>query len=590
MQSLSRFLLLGCFVFSLSASAGEKMEVPSHHFPLFAMGADQYRTYKIKDEFLLINHLRKVAKTECKEYFCGNHPCQDVDDFEYKIAKETEGFVRVPPQEKESPVEFIKLPPQGKKQVFFTYLRCTSESFDSIDESALEEVEANPGRQDASTWSEMMELAGSDFTYLKDKLHQYGVLPTNQWALLKASPVDTLVGYGAFFASGFPMGNGLSNHLSKISESALERAKAAKSGIEHSEMRRLRLQGKWEEAKKNKDFPSSYNDTVGKLFDMLERHSEKTVFFDRIEAILNLPTQSKQISKEDLEKLYAQFEKSNRSSELIRAISDEVMSSAVGVTGRNLPYLIGPPGIGKTSIIKETAEILGLPYCVIKLGDDPFTTLFGNYYYSGDKTTIGMFAKCLTEQYDPNTHERLKVTVNNPIIFFDELDKTMDEKRIREFFLAFFNNDENSKVSKLVGLNEIEVDLKTPIYVAAANGKIAPLKPKKNKDALPQPNEEDADGWDLPIKSRLVVVEIPPMPLENKKKIGKALLKKELSKVGISISKEERDSILEKILEEDNDPGVRVIKSKIKTAVAHKKGEILGYKPYQPKKEKTKKD
>ena len=122
--------------------------------------------------------------------------------------------------------------------------------------------------------------------------------------------------------------------------------------------------------------------------------------------------------------------------------------------------LVGPPGVGKTSIVKSLAEALGLPYEYISLGGikDSSYLLGHSYTYIGAKPGIIV-----------NMLRNMKY--KNGIVLFDEIDKVSKDNNVSDIYsvlLNIFDYTQNHQFRDNY-IPEIPIDLSNLFMVIAMN-------------------------------------------------------------------------------------------------------------------------
>lgn len=121
----------------------------------------------------------------------------------------------------------------------------------------------------------------------------------------------------------------------------------------------------------------------------------------------------------------------------------------------------GPAGVGKTSLIKDgLSKALNVPFAFVALGGATDGAFLDGYSYTYEGSRHGKITEIL-----------LKTKCNNPIIFFDELDKVSSTKNGQEVISVLThitdssqNNEFNDKY-----FGEINIDLSRCIFIFSYN-------------------------------------------------------------------------------------------------------------------------
>lgn len=228
----------------------------------------------------------------------------------------------------------------------------------------------------------------------------------------------------------------------------------------------------------HKIFSSKHPDRIKHLlFTKFNRATEKgsaEEYYKTIEWIdyvLNIPTEVKlnlkEINASDItDKLVKFWNSVNKrvygltsvKEKLLEALNTYLMSG--GEAGRVIT-LIGPPGVGKTSIAAALADAMDLPFEQISMADitDP-SVLIGH-----SSTYIGSHPGVIVEKLRKNA--RLDM-----LILLDEIDKTKsnatDGQNLSTVLLKIMDKVQNNKFNDAY-MPEIDIDLSKIIFVATAN-------------------------------------------------------------------------------------------------------------------------
>jgi ATP-dependent Lon protease len=119
--------------------------------------------------------------------------------------------------------------------------------------------------------------------------------------------------------------------------------------------------------------------------------------------------------------------------------------------------LVGPPGIGKTSIAKTIAEVMEWGFEQISCGGIERADFLKGHDYTYVGSQPGQIVKCIR-----------KMGHNNGIIFLDELEKGADNSEIKSSLLHITDPAQNSEFKDNY-MGEIIIDISNIWYIASMN-------------------------------------------------------------------------------------------------------------------------
>lgn len=295
--------------------------------------------------------------------------------------------------------------------------------------------------------------------------------------------------------------------------------------LEIQEMKKKAEQKKWSDAAKE-----IFRKGVEKLERMHPSTPDYSVVYNHLDLMLDLPWGEYTSDQYDLKKAKKVLDHDHYGIQKVKERILEYLAvlKLKGDMKSPILCLLGPPGIGKTSLGKSIASALGRKYVRISLGG-----LHDESEIRGHrKTYIGAMPGRILQSLR-------KVKTSNPVMILDEIDKLSND----------FRGDPSSALLELLDPEqnhtfydnylELEYDLSKVLFIATANS-LASIQPA--------------------LRDRLEIIDLSGYAVEEKIEIAKNYLvpkQKEahgLQKFPFKIS----DTVLRKIIEEyTRESGVR---------------------------------
>lgn len=255
----------------------------------------------------------------------------------------------------------------------------------------------------------------------------------------------------------------------------------------------------------NKETVEKLVSEANRLAKMPSGSQEAAVVRGYLDTVLELPWNSSTIDNVDIERVSAQLDKDHYGMKKVKERILELLavrSLTPDVKGQII-CLVGPPGVGKTSIGKSIAVALGRKYARVSLGGVKDESDIRGHR----KTYIGsMPGRIITAIKQSGS--------KNPLILLDEIDKMSNDYKgdPSSAMLEVLDSEQNKEFRD--HYIEVPFDLSDVLFVTTANN-LSTIAP--------------------PLLDRMDVIELPSYTREEKFEIAKRhLIPKQLKKNGLN--------------------------------------------------------
>ncbi|MCB2212385.1 endopeptidase La [bacterium] len=319
-------------------------------------------------------------------------------------------------------------------------------------------------------------------------------------------------------------------------------------------------QKKLEETKLSAEAKEKVVEELNRLKSMPMMSPEATVVRNYIDWVLAIPWNKKTRDRHDIAKAREILDNDHYGLEKPkdRILEHLAVLSLVKQIRGPLLCLVGPPGVGKTSLGASIARALNRKFVRISLGGVRDEAEIRGHR----RTYIG-------SQPGRIIQSMKKAGVTNPVFLLDEVDKMSTDFRgdPASALLEVLDPEQNRTFSD--HFLEVDYDLSQVMFVCTANTR---------------------DGIPLPLQDRMEIIELPGYLTEEKMHIAEGfLIPKQLKEHGLDSKKVRftRDSVLRIIEEYTREAGVRELERIIARGVRRvarrrvenkrlKKAEVIG--------------
>jgi ATP-dependent Lon protease len=275
---------------------------------------------------------------------------------------------------------------------------------------------------------------------------------------------------------------------------------------------------------------------IKKMRTMQTSQAEYNVSLNYVETILDYPWDVQTRDSLDIARVQQQLDDDHYGLQKVKERIVEYLSVRRLKDDMSGPILclLGPPGVGKTSLGKSIAHALGRKLQRISLGGVADESEIRGHRRTYIGAMPGRIAKSL-----------IKVGVNNPLILLDEIDKMGRDHKgdPSAAMLEVLDPEQNSTFAD--HYFDVPIDLSETLFIATAN---------------------DISGIPGPLRDRMEIIELSGYTYDEKENIAfKHLIPKQIKKNGIEEKNLSFDSsgINKLILQYTREAGVRGLEREI---------------------------
>ena len=259
--------------------------------------------------------------------------------------------------------------------------------------------------------------------------------------------------------------NNVKNHLDDQQKEFLlrERLKAIKEELGEINSKDSDVD-QWREMLKDKKYPKEVKEAmeseIKKYESMPQMAAESNVSKSYIDWVLKLPWQTYSKDSDDINNAQDILDKYHFGLKKVKERIIEHLAVKMKTKSSSAPIitLVGPPGVGKTSLAKSIAESVGREFVKVSLGGIKDESEIRGHR----RTYVGSMPGKIIQAFN-------KAKTSNPVILLDEIDKMSSDFRgdPTSAMLEVLDPEQNKKFQD--HYIELEYDLSKVMFIATAN-------------------------------------------------------------------------------------------------------------------------